>query len=107
VWVGLGQIGLYGLAAIGLSFYVKGWIGRRLWRAVHFLSFAVFLLALLHGIASGGDSGSAWARSMYWVSGASVLFLTIYRVLVSMPSEKVWTRGKEIPSPAGASRMVK
>jgi predicted ferric reductase len=83
VWVGLGQIGLYGLAAIGLSFYVKPWIGRRLWRAVHFLSFAVFVLALIHGIASGSDSGSAWAQGMYWVSGASVLFLTIYRVLVS------------------------
>jgi predicted ferric reductase len=83
VWVGLGQIGLYGLAAIGLSFYIKPWIGRRLWRGVHFLSFAVFVLALLHSITSGSDSGSPWAQRMYWVSGASVLFLTIYRVLVS------------------------
>jgi predicted ferric reductase len=88
VWVGLGQIGLYGLAAIGLSFYVKPWIGRRFWRAVHFLSFAVFLLVLMHGIGSGSDSGSTWAQRMYWVSGSSVLFLTIYRVLVTVGGGK-------------------
>jgi predicted ferric reductase len=88
LWVGLGQIGLYGLTAIGLSFYLKPWIGRRLWRGVHFLSFAVFALALVHGIASGSDSGSSWAQYMYWVSGASVLFLTIYRVLVRAGGDK-------------------
>jgi predicted ferric reductase len=83
VWVGLGQIGLYALTLVGLSFYVKPWTGRRLWRTVHCLSFAVFLLALLHGIGSGSDSGSAWAQRLYWVSGASVLFLTIYRGLAA------------------------
>jgi predicted ferric reductase len=83
VWVGLGQIGLYALALVGLSFYVKPWAGRRVWRAIHFLSFAVFLLALLHGIGSGSDSGSVWVQRLYWVSSASVLFLTIYRGLAA------------------------
>jgi len=64
VWVGLGQIGLYGLALVGLSFYVKPLTGRRVWRAMHSLSFAVFLLALLHGIGSGSDSTSAWTQCL-------------------------------------------
>lgn len=79
--VGLGQIALYGLALVGLSFYVKAQLGRALWRALHLLSFVVFLLALLHGIISGTDSAARSAQMLYWLSGASVLFLTIYRGL--------------------------
>jgi predicted ferric reductase len=81
VAVGLGQIALYGLALVGLSFYVKERIGRRMWRLIHFVSFLVFGLALIHGIAAGSDSVSPWAQGAYWASGGVVLFLTIYRVL--------------------------
>jgi predicted ferric reductase len=81
VWVGLGQIGWYILALVSLTFYVRRAIGYRLWRLIHFLSFAAFLLALLHGLWSGSDSASAWARGMYWASGGSLLFLTSYRAL--------------------------
>lgn len=84
VWVGLGQLGLYLMASVGLSFYARKQLGRQAWRRIHFLSFAVFLLALLHGIGSGTDSASAWATGLYWVSGASVLFLTIYRFVQSV-----------------------
>lgn len=81
--VGLGQLGFYALALVGLSFYVRRLIGRRLWRAIHYLSFAVFVLVLAHGLGSGTDSGAVWARGVYWASGASVLFLTWFRVFVS------------------------
>lgn len=83
LWVGLGQLALYGLALVGLSFYVKDRIGRRMWRLLHFISFAVFALALAHGIWSGSDSGAPWAAAIYWVSGGGVLFLTAYRVLAT------------------------
>ncbi len=81
LWVGLGQLALYGLALVGLSFYIKKYIGRRMWRLIHFLSFAVFMLALAHSIWSGTDTSAGLVRAMYWGSGGSVLFLTIFRVL--------------------------
>jgi predicted ferric reductase len=83
-WVGLGQVGLYLMAIVGLSFYVRPLIGRAGWRLIHFLSFVIFALALFHGVQSGTDSGTALAQGIYWFSGASLLFLTIYRVLVSV-----------------------
>ncbi|GAB4114584.1 MAG: ferric reductase-like transmembrane domain-containing protein [Roseiflexaceae bacterium] len=83
LWVGIGQVGLYLLALIGLSFYAKPWIGRSAWRAIHFLSFVLFLIALAHGLYSGSDSESTFAQIVYWGSAASTLFLTIYRVLVT------------------------
>lgn len=82
-WVGVGQVTLYGLAVIALSFYLRPWIGRSGWRAIHFLSFVAFIAALAHGIVSGTDSAAPMITGMYWVTGASVLFLTIYRIMVS------------------------
>lgn len=86
LWVGLGQLTLYGMAIISFSFYVKQWIGRTMWRLIHFLSFVIWLLSLLHALYSGSDTDLL--SVFYWVSGGSVLLLTIYRVLVTMMSTK-------------------
>ncbi len=83
LWVGLGQVALYALAFVDLSFYVRRGLGRRSWRLIHFLSYAVFALGLIHGVMSGTDAGSVWAQWMYWGSGGSLLFLTIYRVIAA------------------------
>jgi len=93
VWVGLGQVGFYLLVIVSLSFYVRRTIGHRLWRLIHFLSFAVFLLALVHGLTSGTDSASPWVSGLYWASGASLLFLTIYRLLIGRVSSPELRRG--------------
>jgi predicted ferric reductase len=83
LWVGIGQIGFYTLAVIGLSFYVRRAITPRGWRLVHYLSFVTFLFVFLHGITSGTDSGQLWAMGIYWITGGSMLFLTVFRVLSS------------------------
>lgn len=82
-WVGLGQIGFYLLGIVGLSFYVRRWMGARLWRVVHYLSFGVFILALLHGIVSGTDTATPAVVALYWIAAGSVVFLTLHRVLVT------------------------
>jgi predicted ferric reductase len=83
LWVGLGQVALYLSVLVTLSFYVRRWMGYRLWRLVHYLSFAVFLLALAHGLMSGTDSGTLLARDLYWVSAVSLAGLTCYRVMAA------------------------
>lgn len=84
VWVGLGQAGFYGLAVVGLSFYVRSVSGPKFWRALHFASFLVYGLALLHGVFSGSDSGAAGVRLFYWITGGSLLFLSSYRTLTRL-----------------------
>jgi predicted ferric reductase len=81
VWVGLGQVGFYLLAIVAFSFYVRGRIGTRTWRVIHYISFLVFGLALSHGIWSGTDSNLAWVRWLYWITGGLLLFMTIYRIV--------------------------
>ncbi|MFD3164996.1 hypothetical protein [Herpetosiphon sp. NSE202] len=82
LWVGLGQVGLYGLAIVTVSFWLKRWIGRNAWRIIHYASFGLFLLVLAHGIFSGSDTSMPLVTLWYWATGASVVFMTIYRVLI-------------------------
>lgn len=82
-WIAMGQIGLYVLAIVTLSFYVRRWIGKRTWKLIHYVSFALFAFVLLHSLFAGPDSDELWARGMYWFTGASIACLTVYRVWVS------------------------
>jgi len=84
--VGMGQIAFYGMALVTFSYYIRRLISKRGWRLLHFASFGVMALALIHGITSGTDSGTPWAQALYWFCGGSVFFLTLYRILIRQPT---------------------
>jgi predicted ferric reductase len=83
-WVGLGQLGFYTWAIVTASFYVRKHIGQNAWRMLHFVSFFTYMAALFHGIASGTDTSLPWVQGFYWLTGASLLFLTTARVVNSL-----------------------
>jgi predicted ferric reductase len=83
VWVGLGQIGFYLLGIVGLSFYVRKRIGHHTWQLIHYLSFLTYTLALAHGLLAGTDATIAAVRVFYWATGVVLLFLFVYRILVT------------------------
>jgi predicted ferric reductase len=103
VWVGLGQFGLYLGAVVAFSFYVRRFIGYRSWRLIHFGSFAVFALALLHGLFSGTDSTTLWAQGLYLSSGVSVLGLTLYRIRVARRTSARGAPRASVPLPTGTA----
>ncbi len=84
VWVGAGQIGLYVWAIISATFYVRKQIGPGAWKVIHFASFFNFVVAIMHALASGTDTGSSAAQAAYWIFGASAFFLTVYRVVAGL-----------------------
>lgn len=98
-WVGLGQVGFYTWALVALSFYIRPTIGQKTWRLLHYLSFGMYFLGLLHGIFSGTDSSMAWAQQYYWFSGASLLFLFFVRVLTALINA-IFPQQKRRPAPA-------
>ncbi len=79
--VGLGQLGFYLWVIIALSFYVRKRIKRKAWRAIHFISFVTYGFVLVHGILSGTNSSEPWAQMIYFISGAILFILIVYRVL--------------------------
>lgn len=89
IWVGIGQIALYLLIPVTLSFYARKRLGNRAWRTIHGISYAFFALALVHGLFSGTDSGSLWTSVLYWFTSFSLVGLTGYRIwLAQMQKQK-------------------
>jgi predicted ferric reductase len=80
-WVGLGQVGFYTWVIVALSFYVRQHIGHKSWRFIHYASFLMYLIALLHGLISGTDTSLPWAQWYYWISAGSLIFLLAYRLV--------------------------
>jgi len=103
VWVGLGQIGFYLTLLVTFTFYVRKQLGNHAWHAIHYLSYLVFALALLHGVTSGTDSGNGWVSLLYWLGGISMLVLTIHRMMINgrtaaTPASTVQQPGVRRPS---------
>lgn len=94
-WVGIGQIGFYVWLIVALSFYVRSSIGQKTWRVIHYLSFAMYIMGLVHGLFSGTDSTANWAQWYYWISGGSLLFLFVYRIINTI-TEKLTRQAKTV-----------
>jgi predicted ferric reductase len=88
--VAAGVISAELLVALAITNRYRKQLPHRFWRRAHYLNFAVWLLALVHGIAAGTDSTTAWALGLYVVSAGAVVGLTARRVLVAMPSAGAW-----------------
>ena len=82
VWVGLGQLSIYLSLLVTLTFYARKRLGNRRWRTIHLFSYVAFLAVMLHGIFGGTDTSTVWAVGIYFTTGISVVFLTLYRMLV-------------------------
>ena len=59
-WLGLGTLAFDLLIAITLTGLLRHRLGYRTFRAVHWLSYALWPIALSHGIGNGTDAGSGW-----------------------------------------------
>jgi len=79
-WVALGTVAVELLAAVGLSNLLRKRLGHARWRRIHYLTFAVWAAATVHGIGAGTDSGAGWLRLLYVVSVGSVAAAVAWRV---------------------------
>jgi predicted ferric reductase len=75
----LGIVAVELLVALAIANHYRKRLPYRFWRRAHYLNFAVWVLALVHGITSGTDSGTLWAVTLYAVAAGSVAGLVMWR----------------------------
>jgi predicted ferric reductase len=80
--IALGVFAMYGALVVQLSFGWRKRIGVRAWRALHFIAFAVFIAAVVHGLLAGSDAGRDGMRALYAGAGAIVLGLVMLRIVL-------------------------
>ncbi|HET8752542.1 MAG TPA: hypothetical protein VFM43_08470 [Gaiellaceae bacterium] len=84
-WVALGTVALELLAAVGVSNLLRKRLGHTRWRRIHYLTFAVWAAATVHGIGAGTDAGAGWLRVIYVVAVGSVAAAVAWRGLRPSP----------------------
>jgi sulfoxide reductase heme-binding subunit YedZ len=79
LWTGLGIAAAELLLALAVTNHYRRRLPYSFWRKAHYLNFAVWTLASLHGLMAGTDRGAAWLAILYGVSVASVVMLLLWR----------------------------
>jgi predicted ferric reductase len=60
LWLGLGTVAFDLMLAVVATSLLRARLGHRTWRAVHWLAYASWPLAVVHGLGIGTDLASGW-----------------------------------------------
>src|SRR5262249_37569393 len=60
IWLGLGALSFDLIIALTVTSLLRTRMGYRSWRAVHWLAYASWPIALVHGLGTGSDTHVRW-----------------------------------------------
>jgi sulfoxide reductase heme-binding subunit YedZ len=73
LWIGLGAVAVDLMLAVVATSLLRDRLGRRAWRAVHWLAYASWPVAVLHGFGLGSGEGGLMNGWELWLTGGCVL----------------------------------
>ena len=82
-WLGLGTLAVDLLAVITVVSLLRNVVGPRVFKAVHWATYALWPVALLHALGTGTDAGSRWMDAVAVVCSVSVAAAVAWRLLPS------------------------
>jgi methionine sulfoxide reductase heme-binding subunit len=83
--VAWGVVGVYVLVGVEVTSLLRRRLRPRLWRAVHSLSFPLFVVATVHALLAGTDTARAWAQWSVIGASMAVAFLAVARAVAPNP----------------------
>lgn len=82
LWTGLGVLAAELTAIVYASFWLRKRIGTHNWRRLHWVTYLIFGIATMHGLAAGTDSGQPWAVGLYGGAVGAIVAAAGWRALV-------------------------
>jgi sulfoxide reductase heme-binding subunit YedZ len=79
-WLGLGTVAFDLLLALIATSFLRRRIGTRAWRAVHWLAYASWPVAMLHSLGTGSDAKAGWLLFLGVACGVTVLLAVLWRL---------------------------
>ena len=80
LWLGLGAVSFDIMAALIITSLARARIGRRTWRAVHWLAYACWPIAFAHGFGSSTDMGNGVLLALAVSCMVAVAAATCWRI---------------------------
>lgn len=86
VWLGLGALAFDLLLFVLVSSLLRRYFGHRAWRSIHWLAYASWPVAVVHGLGTGTDARAGWMLALSFTCVAAVLVTTCARVIAGTPA---------------------
>jgi methionine sulfoxide reductase heme-binding subunit len=80
IWLGLGAVAFDLLLALIATSLLRNRLGLRAWRAVHWLAYASWPVALLHSLGTGSDARSVWLVLLASACTIAVVAAVLWRI---------------------------
>ena len=103
IWVGLGALALDMLLAVAVTSALRRRIGVAAWRGVHWLAYACWPIAAVHGLGSGSDARLPGAMLVFVVCTGSVAAAVAWRLAAGRARSVSWRLGGAV---AGATVLL-
>ncbi|HLH65409.1 MAG TPA: ferric reductase-like transmembrane domain-containing protein [Solirubrobacteraceae bacterium] len=85
LWLGLGALAFDLLLAVAVTSLLRRHLGHRAWKAVHWLGYLAWPIALLHALGTGSDARQTWMLAIGVACAAAVLAAAVARALIGWP----------------------
>ena len=72
VWLGLGALAFDLVLAVVVTSLLRSRLGYNVWRVVHWITYAMWVLVVLHAVGVGSDTREAWMIALVAGSIAAV-----------------------------------
>lgn len=96
-WLGLGAVAGDLVLALLITSLLRQRLGVRLWRAVHWLSYACWPVAVVHGLGTGTtDRHTIWVIAVNLTCVAAVTVAAGWRAVTVHPDTRA-RRGEQVP----------
>jgi len=96
LWMGLGTLAFDLILALVATSLLRHRMGLRTWRVVHWIAYAAWPVALLHGLGTGTDNGQLWLWSIAVACVAAVFAAICWRLSDSF--DRSATRRRRVSS---------
>ena len=93
IWLGLGAAAFDLLLAVLITSLMRARVGARNWRLIHWLAYACWPLAVIHGLGTGSDVRQSW-------------MLALDVICVAVVIAAVWARVRMAQYPSTACRAT-
>lgn len=79
-WLGLGTLAVDLLAVVVIVALLRHRVGPRAFRVTHWAVYALFPIAVIHGLGTGTDAGTTWSQAIVATAVIAVLAALAWRL---------------------------
>ena len=86
IWLGLGVVAAEIMIVVAATSMLRDRVGPRAWRTIHWIAYASWPIAVIHGLGTGSDARAPWLIGVVVSCVVAVLLALITRIREGRPS---------------------